>query len=104
MNKPRMEGSVCNPNNRWWLEKARKHLETIKKQKLWARHEKNNEERHRGMMYPWAVYDHLIEETIELKNALVKVDHENAIEEIADLINCGEILAAILLKGKGTHR
>ena len=90
--------SVCEPENYKWLEIARDSLRVIKEQKLWLRHEKNNQLRHQGEAFASNVFNHMVEETKELKKALIKNDYDNAIEEIADVINCAEILAGILIK------
>lgn len=89
-------GSILNPENKKALDFARERLQPIKDEKLWARHEKNNDKRHRGTAYVENIFKHLKEEVAELGEGLRKDDFDNAIEEIADIINCAEILAASL--------
>lgn len=90
----KVEGSICNPENYKLLQRARYYLRRHKEQKLWARHEKQNKQAN----YVPNIFNHIVEETEELKKALQKDDFENAIEEIADVVNCAEVLAAVLIK------
>lgn len=96
----KIEGSVCSPENYKLLQRARFYLQRPKEEKLRARHEKNERLRHKGIAYAPNVFNHIVEETKELKAALANDDFENAIEEIADVINCAEILAAILIENR----
>ena len=91
-----IRGSVLNPENRKALEFARVRLALVKEEKLQARHKKNDAVGHHGTAYATNVFNHIIEETKELQDALANNDFDNAIEEISDVINCAEILAAIL--------
>lgn len=98
--KSSIDGSVLEPENYIWLERLRFRLQKIKQDKLVARHEKNNELRHHGTAYASNVFNHIVEETGELKDALTNDDFDNALEEIADVVNCAEILGAILIKAQ----
>ena len=94
--KAYFKGSILNPENKKALDFARERLQPLKEGKLAARHEKNNDQRHQGTAYAPNIFNHILEEAEELKAALANNDFDNAIEEIADVINCAEILAACL--------
>jgi len=89
-------GSILNPENKKGLDYARLQLDPIKQEKLEKRHDKNNRVRHTGVAYVPNIFNHIVEETKELKEALLKGDFDNALEEAADIINCAEILVAAL--------
>lgn len=90
-------GSVMNKDNHSWLLTARGTLKVIKEHKLLARHEKNNDERHYGTARAINVFLHMCEEVEELRKGLANDDRENILEEIADVINCAEILAMTII-------
>jgi hypothetical protein len=92
-----IHGSVCNLGNYKRLQFARAKLATIKENKLWLRHEKNNRNRHSGIATIPRIYDHLKEELEELLMAIQNDDVENAWEELADIINCAEIIGCALM-------
>ena len=94
------KGSVCNEENYKALQFARAKLATIKETKLWARHEKNNDERHRGFAVADTILDHAKEEIAELEEGLSAGDLDNVWEEIADTINWLEILASCFMHNK----
>lgn len=94
--KAYFNGSILNTENKKALDFARDRLQPIKVEKLLARHEKNNDQRHQGTAYTENIFKHLKEEVAELDDGLHSNDFDNAIEEIADVINCAEILAASL--------
>lgn len=87
------EGSVCNPENYKKLVQIRPLLDIIKENKLWARHDKYKGESRRGLVIAENIYLHLQEEVKELERGLEENDKANVMEEIADVINCAEILA-----------
>ncbi len=89
-------GSILNPENKKGLDFARERLQLIKEEKLQARHKKNNDRRHRGTAHAINIFNHMKEEVVELDAALLANDFDNAVEEIADIINCAEILATSL--------
>ena len=94
--KAYFNGSILNTENKKALDFARDKLQPIKDEKLLARHEKNNDQRHQGTAYAYNIFRHLKEEVFELEKALKNNDFDNTIEEIADVINCAEILSASL--------
>ncbi|KKN21703.1 hypothetical protein LCGC14_0922430 [marine sediment metagenome] len=91
-----LNGSILNSGNKKALDFARERLQPIKEEKLEARHKKNNDKHRQGTAYAANILHHLEEEVDELADALKANDFDNAIEEIADVINCAEILAAAL--------
>ncbi len=75
------------------LQKAKQFLEVQKSYKLEARHQKN-------IRKDWSqadVMNHIIEELAELDEGFNAGDKDNIIEELADIINCCEILATMIL-------
>ncbi|GEM_PF-3722224 len=97
-----IQGSVCNEDNYKALQFLRVDLAKIKETKLWARHEKNNTQGHNGEAYASNVWKHALDEMDELREGLENTDLDNCLEEIADAINCLEILALVLTKGQPT--
>lgn len=96
-------GSVCNEENYKALQFARAKLAGIKESKIWARHEKNNDHRHKGHAIVEIIFGHVKEELEELADGLCAGDIDNVWEEIADAINCLEILASCFLHNKTLH-
>ncbi len=88
-----INGSVMDYGFFTKLQSAKQYLEAIKHYKLEARHQKN-------IRNDWpqsAVLSHIEQELWELKDGFAKDDKDNIIEELADLINCCEILATMVL-------
>lgn len=89
-------GSMMSGTNQHRLAQVHELLEKIKEFKLRVRHEKNNTERHQGEATFQKIYEHFLEEVRELQEAIDKEDSVNILEEIADCINCLEILVITL--------
>ena len=88
-----INGSVMDFKFYTKLQDAKAYLEAIKHYKLEARHQKN-------IRKDWpqeSVLNHIEQELDELKEGFSKGDKNNVIEELADLINCCEILATMVL-------
>lgn len=88
-----IQGSVMDMKFFEKLQKAKSYLEVIKHFKLEARHQKN-------IRKDWpqhSVLNHIEQELQELKEGFDNSDTKNIIEELADLINCCEILATMVL-------
>lgn len=88
-----IQGSMMDSENSERLQKTKQYLEAIKSYKLELRHQKN-------IRKDWpkdSVMEHLRQEMDELEEGWKNLDAENIIEELADLINCAEILAMMVL-------
>ena len=88
-----IQGSVLDITFFEKLQKTKQYLEVQKSLKLEARHQKN-------IRKDWSqgdVMTHIIEELAELDEGFNAGDRENIIEELADVINCCEILATMIL-------
>ena len=88
-----INGSVMDLEFFGELQKTKQYLEAIKHYKLEARHQKN-------IRKDWpqaSVLNHIEQELQELKEGFAAADKDNIIEELADLINCCEILATMVL-------
>lgn len=88
-----IQGSVMDMEFFEKLQKAKSYLEARKYYKLEARHQKN-------IRKDWpqsGVLNHIEQELEELKEGFAIKDKDNIIEELADLINCCEILATMVL-------
>ncbi len=88
-----IQGSVMNMEFFEKLQKTKSYLEAIKSYKLELRHQKN-------IQKDWsqnAVLNHIKQEMVELDEGFDRNDDSNIIEELADVINCCEILATMIL-------
>jgi len=88
-----VEGSVVDGPFQTHLILAREYLKSLKDHKLWARHEKNLKG---GTSTFGDVYIHLLSEVKEFQEGLEVEDIDNLLEELADMSNCIDILAAML--------
>ena len=88
-----IQGSVMDIEFFEKLQKAKQYLEAIKSYKLEARHQKNiRKDWHRD-----SVLNHIRQEMAELEEGYKAGNKENIIEELADIVNCCEILATMIL-------
>ncbi|KKN60927.1 hypothetical protein LCGC14_0527260 [marine sediment metagenome] len=88
-----IQGSMMDIENFEKLQKAKQYLDAIKSYKLELRHQKN-------IRKDWpkdSVMEHIRQEMDELEEGWKNLDTDNIIEELADLINCAEILAMMVL-------
>ena len=88
-----IQGSVMELDFFEKLQKTKQFLEAMKSYKLEARHQKN-------VRKDWSqadVENHIIQELAELDEGFNAGDKDNIIEELADIINCCEILATMVL-------
>ncbi len=88
-----VEGSVVGEPFQTDLILAREYLKSLKDHKLWSRHEKNKTI---GTATFGAVHNHLLSEVEEFQEGLESGDINNILEELADMSNCIDILAAML--------
>jgi len=93
-----LNGSIMSKDNFERLQKTKQYLEVIKAYKLELRDEKNVR---RGPKPPSWALEHIGEELTELKEAFEKGDAKRILEEIADMINCAEILATMVYIEEG---
>ena len=88
-----LQGSILSPENFDKFYLAKQRLEIIKSHKLQLRDEKHKEIDHSA---EWSMA-HIESEVKELREGFDRGDVENQLEELADIINCCEIRAMMLI-------
>lgn len=88
-----LQGSMLEPDNFAKLQVARGKLEIVKNFKLHLRDSKHQNVTHTLNR----AIDHIDKEIVEFHEGLTKGDVENQLEELADIINCCEICAAMII-------
>ena len=99
LDEARIKGSILDPQNNYWLAKARVEVGKTKEDKSWARHKKNIDS---GTATLRDVLRHIAEEIVELTEDDLYEGYEpcrkkQVVSEVADVINCAEIALAVYL-------
>lgn len=91
----KLKGSVVDERNFQDLVFARLRIDGIKLRKLFERHNKHGKDSEETF---YSILHHLVGEVEELREAVALEDSQNILEELADVSNCADILAMVLMK------